>query len=208
MIPTYKFSKHESHTEEVGQAGRIASWVPMPNCAREFIDSMAVVEWTSLTSMEAIEWQRCQASILTENRVLLLRSSLWFVFYHTKCTFLKLYGSCCHFSFVNNQCERRNCAILNVSQALVSNWSWMGVNCIINVKTRSLLKDGVLQCTTVVSWLVTLSNFCSAVLNTIYILYCSFIGNTQLMLLIWDFDAGHVLSHWLRIQLQCDRFWQ
>ena len=44
MIPTYKFSKHESHTEEVGQAGRIASWVPMPNCARDFIDSMAVVE--------------------------------------------------------------------------------------------------------------------------------------------------------------------
>ena len=136
----------------------------VPNCARDFIDSMAVVEWTSLTNMEAIEWQRCQASILTENRVLLLRSSLWFVFYHTKCTFLNLYGSCCHFSFVNNQCERRNCAILNVSQALLSNWSWMGVNCIINVKTRSLLKVGVLQCTTVVSWLFTLSNFCFAVL--------------------------------------------
>ena len=40
-----------------------------------------------------------------------------------------------------------------------------------------------------------LTNFCFAVLNTIYILYGSFIGNTQLMLLIWDFDAGHVLSH-------------
>ena len=142
--------------EEVGQAGRKASWVPVPNCARDFIDSMAVVEWTSLTNMEAIEWQRCQASILTENRVLLLRSSLWFVFYHTKCTFLKLYESCCHFSFVNNQCERRNCAILNLSQALLSNWSWMGVNCTINVKTRSLLKVGVLQCTPVVSWLFTL----------------------------------------------------
>ena len=50
--------------------------------------------------------------------------------------------------------------------------------------------------------------FCFAVLNTIYILYGSFIGNTQLMLLMWDFDAGHVLSHWQRIQLQCDRFWQ
>ena len=33
-----------SHAEEVGQAGRIASWVPMPNCARDFIDSMTVVE--------------------------------------------------------------------------------------------------------------------------------------------------------------------
>ena len=30
--------------EEVGQAGRKASWVPVPNCARDFIDSMAVVE--------------------------------------------------------------------------------------------------------------------------------------------------------------------
>ena len=29
---------------EVGQAGRKASWVPVPNCARDFIDSMAVVE--------------------------------------------------------------------------------------------------------------------------------------------------------------------
>ena len=151
-------------------------------CARDFIDSLAVVEWTSLTNMEAIKWQRCQASILTENRVLLLRSSLWFVFYHTKCTFLKLYGSCCHFSFVNNPCERRNCAIFDESQALLSNWRWMGVNCTINVKTRSLLKVGTLQCTPVVSWLFTLSNFCFAVLNTIYILYC--IGNTQLMLLI------------------------
>ena len=36
-------------------------------------------------------------------------------------TILKLYGSCCRFSFVNNQCERRNCAILNESQALLSN---------------------------------------------------------------------------------------
>ena len=32
------------YTEEVGQAGRKASWVPVPNCARDFIDSMAVVE--------------------------------------------------------------------------------------------------------------------------------------------------------------------
>ena len=30
--------------EEVGQAGRKASWVPVPNCARDFIDSLAVVE--------------------------------------------------------------------------------------------------------------------------------------------------------------------
>ena len=30
--------------EEVGQADRKASWVPVPNCARDFIDSMAVVE--------------------------------------------------------------------------------------------------------------------------------------------------------------------
>ena len=135
--------------EEVGQAGRKASWVPVPNCARDFIDSMAVVEWTSLTNMEAIEWQQCQASILSENSALLLRSSLWFVFYHTK-----LYGSWCHFSFVN-QCTRRNCTILNISQPLHSNWSWIGVNCIINVKTRSLLKVGVLQCTTVVSWRIS-----------------------------------------------------
>ena len=33
-----------SVAEEVGQAGRKASWVPVPNCARGFIDSLAVVE--------------------------------------------------------------------------------------------------------------------------------------------------------------------
>ena len=32
------------HPEEVGQAGRKASWVPVPNCARDFFDSLAVVE--------------------------------------------------------------------------------------------------------------------------------------------------------------------
>ena len=31
-------------TEEVGQGGRNASWVRVSNCARDFIDSMAVVE--------------------------------------------------------------------------------------------------------------------------------------------------------------------
>ena len=31
-------------SEEVGQAGCKAPWVPVPNCARDFIDSMAVVE--------------------------------------------------------------------------------------------------------------------------------------------------------------------
>ena len=30
--------------KEVGQAGRKASWVPVPNCARDFTDSVAVVE--------------------------------------------------------------------------------------------------------------------------------------------------------------------
>ena len=35
---------HPDVTEEVGQAGRKASWVPVPNCARGFIDSLAVVE--------------------------------------------------------------------------------------------------------------------------------------------------------------------
>ena len=33
-----------TRAEEVGQAGRKASWVPVPNCARDFIDSLAVVE--------------------------------------------------------------------------------------------------------------------------------------------------------------------
>ena len=35
---------HGYNPEEVGQAGRKASWVPVPNCARGFIDSLAVVE--------------------------------------------------------------------------------------------------------------------------------------------------------------------
>ena len=33
-----------SITEEVGQAGRKASWVPVSNCARDFINAIAVVE--------------------------------------------------------------------------------------------------------------------------------------------------------------------
>ena len=33
-----------NRSEEVGQAGRKASWVPVPNCARDFIESKAVVE--------------------------------------------------------------------------------------------------------------------------------------------------------------------
>ena len=53
----YQNVKVYTVSEEVGQAGCKASWVPVPNCARDFIDSMAVVERTSLTNMEAIERQ-------------------------------------------------------------------------------------------------------------------------------------------------------
>ena len=36
--------KSRSRSEEVGQAGRKASWVRVSNSARDFIGSMAVVE--------------------------------------------------------------------------------------------------------------------------------------------------------------------
>ena len=41
-IRKFLSGKDALNSEEVGQAGRIASWVPMPNCARDFIDSMTV----------------------------------------------------------------------------------------------------------------------------------------------------------------------
>jgi hypothetical protein len=63
--------------------------------------------------MEAFERQECQAAILCEKKqhliAVLLRSSLWLVFYYTKFTFFKLHGTCCRFSFINNASERRNC---------------------------------------------------------------------------------------------------
>ena len=43
-FPTSTSAAARYLSEEVGQAGRKASWVPVPNCARDFIDSMAVVE--------------------------------------------------------------------------------------------------------------------------------------------------------------------
>ena len=38
------FKREMFSPEEVGQADRKASWVPVPNCARDFIDCLAVVE--------------------------------------------------------------------------------------------------------------------------------------------------------------------
>jgi hypothetical protein len=56
--------------------------------------------------LEAFERQECQAAILCEKKqhviAVLLRSSLWLVFYYTKFTFFKLHGTCCHFSLINN----------------------------------------------------------------------------------------------------------
>jgi hypothetical protein len=66
--------------------------------------------------MEAFERQECQAAILCEKTqhliAVLLRSSLWLVFYYTKFTFFKLNGTCCRFSFINNASERRNCVYI------------------------------------------------------------------------------------------------
>ena len=70
--------------------------------------------------MEVIERQQCQASI--HAKIACYCCDLHYdLCFSTSSAFLKSYGSCCHFSFVNNQRERRNCATLNISQALLSN---------------------------------------------------------------------------------------
>ena len=65
--------------------------------------------------------------------------------------FFKLHGTCCHFSFINNPCEKRNCLIyIPNSEALLSKLDGVRFPCIINVKTSAVFKVGILQCITVI----------------------------------------------------------
>ena len=91
--------------------------------------------------MEAFKRQECQAAILCEKKqhviAVLLRSSLWLVFYYTKFTFFKFHGTCCHFSFINKYAsERRNCVYIPNSEALLSNLDDDKSAGIINVKLK------------------------------------------------------------------------
>ena len=72
------------------------------------------------------------------------------MFYYTKFTFFKLHGTCCHFSFINNPSERRNCVYIPNSEALLSNLDDVKSPCIINMKTSAIFKVGILQCITVI----------------------------------------------------------
>ena len=64
--------------------------------------------------------------------------------------FFKLHGTCCHFSFINNPSERRSC-IIPRSEALLSKLDGVKSSCIINVKTSSVFKVGIVHCITVIS---------------------------------------------------------
>ena len=68
--------------------------------------------------MEAFARQDCQAAILRENSMLLLYCCD--SHYDVRVTipslpYIKLHGTCCHFSFINN--PRRNC-VIPISKAL------------------------------------------------------------------------------------------
>ena len=89
--------------------------------------------------MEAFERQDCQAAILRENSMLLLyccdpHYDLCFTIPSLR--YIKLHGTCCHFSFINN--PRRNCVIPN-SKALLSKLDGVKSPCIINVKTSAVV---------------------------------------------------------------------
>ena len=64
--------------------------------------------------------------------------------------FFKLYGTCCHFSFINNPSERRKyiCVYIPNSEALLSKLDDVKSPCI-TVKTSAVFKVGILQCITV-----------------------------------------------------------
>ena len=99
--------------------------------------------------MEAFERQECQAAILCENSMLLLyccdpHYDLCFTI--PSLPFLKLNGTCCHFSFINNPSERRSCVIPS-SEALLSK---LESPCIINVKTSAVFEVGIIYCITVI----------------------------------------------------------
>ena len=65
--------------------------------------------------------------------------------------FLKLHGTCCHFSFINNPSEKRNCVYIPNSEALRSiKWDGVKSRYIINVKTSAIFKVDILQCITVI----------------------------------------------------------
>ena len=103
--------------------------------------------------MEAFERQDCHAAILCENSMLLLyccdpHYALCFAI--PSLPFLKLHGTCCHFSFINNPSERRSC-VIPCSEALLSKLDGVKYPCIINVKTSAVFKVGIIHCITVIS---------------------------------------------------------
>jgi hypothetical protein len=102
--------------------------------------------------MEAFEQQECQAAILRENSMLMLHCCdphYDLCFTVPSLPFLKLHGTCCHFSFMNNPSERRSCVIPN-SEALLSKLDGVKSPCIINVKTSAVFKVCILKCITVI----------------------------------------------------------
>jgi hypothetical protein len=125
---------------------------PIPRVASLTVDCQGVnISLYTKTNMEAFEQQDCQAAIVEENSMLLLHCCdphYDLCFTVPSLPFLKLHGTCCHFSFMNNPSERRSCVIPN-SEALLSKLDGVKSPCIINVKTSAVFKVGILQCITV-----------------------------------------------------------
>ena len=98
------------------------------------------------------------------------------MFYYIKFTFFKLHGTCCHFSFINNPSEKRNCIYIPNSEALLSKLDGIKSLCIINMKTSAVFKVGILQCITVIvlfsqiSALLFLFFYCTKLWRNVFIM--------------------------------------
>jgi hypothetical protein len=120
--------RHGVHSEEVGQQAAKHHGYWAPNSTRGFIDY-----WLSRSehlSKPIWKLSNDKVAILCEKKqhliAVLLRSSLWLVFYYTKFTFFKLHGTCCHFSLINiNASERRKCVynfIFPIARLFLLTW--------------------------------------------------------------------------------------
>ena len=100
--------------------------------------------------MEAFERQDCQAAKLRENSMLLLyccdpHYDLCFTI--PSLPYIKLHGTCCHFSIINNpSVKAKDCVYIPNSEALLSKLDGVKYLCIINVKTSAVFKVSILQC--------------------------------------------------------------
>jgi hypothetical protein len=129
-----------------------------PNSTRGFIDCW--LSWTSLWIYQYGSFRTTRVWLSVRLRYFVKRNSMLLLYccdhHYDLCfiisslPFFKLHGTCCHFSFINNPSEKRNCVYVPNSEALLSKLDGVKSPCIINVKTSAVFKVGISQCITVI----------------------------------------------------------